>query len=106
MKYYRILIPVLMLFFCSSVFAENMQVFDDIDSDGDGYITKKEARDLTAIKSDWKKADRDNDGKIDVAEFSAFEGRDMFQPADVEEPEPGAAPTMTSKPTEPKMMNK
>ena len=30
MKYYRILIPVLMLFFCSSVFAENMQVFDDI----------------------------------------------------------------------------
>ena len=94
MKYYRLLILVLMLFFCGNIFAEEVKLFDDIDDNGDGYITKQEARDLTEIKANWGKADTDKDGKIDVSEFSAFEGREMFQPVEVEEPEPGAAPTM------------
>ena len=93
MSSYRFLLLVLMLFFCGSVFADKVQIFDDIDGDGDGYITKTEAEGLTEIKENWKKADSDKDGKIDVSEFSAFEGRNMFQPAEVEEPEPGAAPT-------------
>jgi len=93
MKYYRLLIFAFVLFFCGNVVAEKVQNFDDVDEDGDGYITKNEAKDLTEIKKNWTKADTDKDGKIDVAEFSAFEGREMFQPAEVEEPEPGAAPT-------------
>ena len=98
MKYYRLLLPVLFIFFCSNVIAEEVRNFDDVDEDGDGYITKKEARDLTEMKTNWMKADVDQDGKIDVSEFSAFEGRNMFAPVDVEEPEPGAAPSTVTNP--------
>jgi len=93
MKYYRSLLLVLAFLYSVNILAEELQTFDDVDEDGDGYITKKEAKDLTEIQTNWMKADTDKDGKIDVSEFSAFEGREMFQPADVEEPEPGAAPT-------------
>ena len=95
MKFYQLLVVLLLPLFAGNVFAEKLQNFDELDADGDGYITKKEGRDHTEIKTNWMKADTDNDGKIDVSEFSAFEGRNMFEPADVEEPEPGAAPTVS-----------
>jgi hypothetical protein len=93
MKFNRLLFLVLLVFFFSSAMANKAHMFDDVDQDGDGYISKSEAKNLTEMQSNWSDADTDKDGKIDVSEFGAFEGKDMFQPADVEEPEPGAAPT-------------
>lgn len=74
-----------------NVYAAN-QVFDDIDTDKDGYISKSEAEANKSIQSNWDKVDRDMNGKVDISEFSAFEGEGMFQPPELEEPEPGAAP--------------
>jgi len=69
--------------------------FDEIDADGNGFISKAEVKNRKELRDNWKKADKDKDNQLDVSEFSAFEGREMFQPAeDAEEPEPGAAPTM------------
>lgn len=90
MKYSQMLLLVF-LCFCSSLYAQ--QIFDEIDGDGDGYISQSEANVRADITQNWSKADLDKDGRLDVSEFSAFEGREMFVPAEVEEPEPGAAPT-------------
>ena len=68
-------------------------MFNQFDTDGDGYISKQEASQREDLQKNWEQADKDNDNKLDVSEFSAFESREMFQPAEVEEPEPGAAPT-------------
>ncbi|MDH5258378.1 MAG: hypothetical protein OEX07_10225 [Gammaproteobacteria bacterium] len=94
MKFYQILLLAITFSSYTSINAGEVKTFDDIDSDGDGYISKKEANDIDHVKSNWTAADKDNDGKLDVSEFSAFEGKDKFQPPEtMEEPEPGAAPT-------------
>ena len=94
MKYYKLLLLVSSFFISSTIYAGEVQKFGDIDEDADGYISKMEANDYDELKSNWMKADADKDGKLDVSEFSAFEGMGMFQPAeDSSEPEPGAAPT-------------
>jgi len=93
MKYYQILLLAITFFIGSNINAGEVRIFDDIDGNGDGYISKEEVNDLDEIKSNWMKADTDKDGKLDVSEFSAFEGRERFEPPQVAEPEPGAAPT-------------
>jgi len=89
------MIKLVFLIFISTVVANayaDKQIFDEIDNDKDGYISKSEAETNKNIQSNWDKVDRDMDGKVDVSEFSAFESQGMFQPPDLEEPEPGAAP--------------
>lgn len=92
-KYFAL--PLFFLVFTTgSALSATPTTFDEMDSDGNGFISKSEAQARDDISKNWEKADKDNNGKLDVSEFSAFEGRDMFQPAeDAEEPEPGAAPT-------------
>ena len=66
--------------------------FDDLDTNHDGYISADEAKANPDLWKKFTQADKDSNGKLDVSEFSAFEER--FVPADdMEEPEPGAAPT-------------
>lgn len=47
--------------------------FEDLDSDGDGYISKEEAADHPEVIENWQRYDTDRDGRLDEAEFSAFE---------------------------------
>ena len=85
---------LLLVFTVGIAHAEKLQIFDDIDTDGDGYISKSESKSNMNIRNNWTAADTDKDGKIDISEFSAFEGKTTFQPPELEEPEPGAAPSM------------
>jgi len=66
--------------------------FSTMDKDGDGYISITEATGNEQLVRDWAKYDLDSDGKIELSEFSAFEGSaEAFVPPD-DDMEPGAAP--------------
>ncbi len=47
--------------------------FRNIDGNQDGFITRKEAENHQRLITNWDKADANADGKLDSAEFSAFE---------------------------------
>lgn len=83
-----------------STMATAKVTFEQFDTDGDGFISKTEAMENENISKNWTQADKDSNNKLDVSEFSAFESREMFNPADdLEEAEPGAAPTDDSPTT-------
>ena len=66
--------------------------FSTMDKDGDGYISITEATGNEQLVRDWAKYDLDSDGKIELNEFSAFEGSTKaFIPPD-NDMEPGTAP--------------
>jgi len=44
--------------------------FDELDTNGDGYLSMGEADDIV---DDYEKVDANSDGRLDRAEFSAFE---------------------------------
>ena len=72
---------------------EYAQTFEQIDVDGDGYISVEEARVREGLSDKLLIIDTDADGKLNSAEFSAFEGKGRFTPPEESEiPEPGAAP--------------
>jgi Ca2+-binding EF-hand superfamily protein len=57
-------------------------LFKQLDKDADGYISAEEAGAHQALTMGYINADTNEDGKIDNAEFSAFEAQDQFmQPA-------------------------
>jgi hypothetical protein len=48
----------------------------ELDQDGDGIISKEEAKaheDSDVIAENWPQIDANDDGQVDVSEFSAFE---------------------------------
>lgn len=53
--------------------------FYTLDRDSDGYVSKQEADE--SLRAEWDKADRDSNGKLDEAEFSAFEATRAQRPA-------------------------
>jgi hypothetical protein len=68
-------------------------VYDDMDTDANGYITKAEAKVRPDLLKNWDKADKDGDGKLTVTEYENYEGKGRLgSPEDLAEPEPGAAP--------------
>jgi len=72
---------------------EYVQTFEEIDVDGDGYISAKEAEVRTDLSENLQASDTNQDGKLNSAEFSAFEGKGRFTPPEESEiAEPGAAP--------------
>ncbi|MGD8633959.1 MAG: hypothetical protein PVF85_10340 [Anaerolineales bacterium] len=62
--------------------------FDEIDSNGDGYISRDEAQAMPSLADvdHWAKYDKDDDGQIDAVEFSAFEAKHMEK--ETQEPQP------------------
>lgn len=73
--------------------AEEVKTFEELDANSDGYISKDEAKAQKSIEQNWTKADKDKNGRLDISEFSAFEGSGKYEPPeDSEIPEPGAAP--------------
>lgn len=68
--------------------------FGELDADNNAYISSKEASVRKDLVKNFKKIDRDADGKIDLSEYQAYEGKGRYQPPEeTETPELGAAPT-------------
>ncbi len=67
--------------------------FDEMDIDGDGYLSNVEANARPDLTEAWRRIDADSNNRLDISEFSAFEAKERFSPPEEsEEPEPGAAP--------------
>jgi hypothetical protein len=72
---------------------EDYTVFENVDGNADGYISKSEAKVRKDLQDNWKSIDIDNDDKLDISEFSAFEGEGrLVPPQDPDMGELGAAP--------------
>ena len=72
---------------------EYAQTFEKIDVDGDGYISAEEAKVRADLSENLQASDKNRDGKLNSAEFSAFEAEGRFTaPEESEVSEPGAAP--------------
>lgn len=50
--------------------------FDELDADADGKLSRDEAKASEPLEQQFSTVDRNNDGQIDQAEFSAFESGD------------------------------
>jgi len=67
--------------------------FQQLDMDRDGYVTIIEATGHTDLLRKWSYIDDDTDGRLEAAEFSAFEVEPRFVPPDdPEDVELGAEP--------------
>ena len=74
--------------------AEEVQrraTFQQLDIDKDGYVSVIEATGHINLLRKWGEVDKDTDGRLEAAEFSAFEIEPTFVP-DPEDVEIGAAP--------------
>jgi hypothetical protein len=68
-------------------------VYEDLDTDANGYITKDEAKVRKDLLKNWNKIDTDGDGKLTVTEYINYEGKGRLEaPEELEISEPGAAP--------------
>ena len=67
--------------------------FEALDTDGDGYISNREAGAREDLTKGWQAIDKNTDNQLDISEFSAFEGKGRYTPPEEsEEPGIGAAP--------------
>ena len=66
--------------FMSTAFAGENK-FNMLDADADGYITAEEAAAHEGLQQGWTETDANADGKVDAAEFSAFEMKAAEQKA-------------------------
>jgi Ca2+-binding EF-hand superfamily protein len=69
------------------------KVFDTLDKNGDGKITKEEAAGVDTLVEDWVTIDVNNDGSIEVSEFAAVESIEAYTPVEDDNEPIGAAPT-------------
>ena len=49
-------------------------LFDRLDKNKDGFVTREEARDATELQGRFAELDKDNDGKISRSEMRALDG--------------------------------
>lgn len=49
--------------------------FTALDGNGDGRISKKEAKKDRTLSREWRYTDKNGDGALDASEFSAYESR-------------------------------
>lgn len=49
------------------------EMFKQLDTDQDGYISAEEAQAHGDLTSQWDSVDQNSDGQVDQSEFSAFE---------------------------------
>ncbi len=68
---------VISAFFGGAALAAEQPTFQTLDQDGNGTISAQEAESDPALADAWDKADSNQDGVVDRAEFSAFETMEM-----------------------------
>ena len=89
------LVLICNLFAVTSSFAETRSktiMFEDIDADADGSISKSEAKFRKDLSKNFRSADTDNDGTISIDEYTAYHNKGRIDYEEVEVPEVGAAP--------------
>jgi len=59
---------------------ESTASFNNLDADGNGAISREEASNNAALSAAWNAADANQDGQLDMAEFSAVEITDAPVP--------------------------
>lgn len=85
---------IVLIFTATAVWADKIWTFEQLDANSDGYISQKEAKARKDLSENWKIADKNADGKLDSAEFIAYESRGQYEPPnDSMERGIGAAPT-------------
>lgn len=67
-------------------------MFEDIDANADGCISKEESVARTELRDNFSKADTDKSGTVCVDEYTTWHNRGRMEKEEVEIPEPGAAP--------------
>lgn len=67
-------------------------LFEDLDQDHNGAISKEEAKVRKDLSKNFKQIDKNGNGSISVDEYTAYENKGQMVPEEVEIPEPGAAP--------------
>lgn len=85
------------LFAATSAYAaegEKPVIFDDIDTDASGCISKDEATVRKDLIDNYANIDTDKDGKLCIDEYTAYHNRGRETAEEVEIPEVGAAPVM------------
>ncbi|MBU1192847.1 MAG: hypothetical protein KKA36_07525 [Gammaproteobacteria bacterium] len=53
--------------------AMEMETFQTLDADANGYISAEEATSNQALSTQWTALDKDSNNQLDKSEFSAFE---------------------------------
>lgn len=56
---------------CAPVRHENS--FEALDTNNDGSVSRQEAQARSDVVVNWRRIDQNDDGQLDVVEFSAFE---------------------------------
>jgi len=96
MKPFITILPGCLLLFIAgtSVLASNsFYIYENIDSNADGWIDRSEAAERQDLIQNWHVIDTDNDGVIGDLEFLRYEGKDMYEPPyDSQDMDPGAGP--------------
>ena len=57
----------------SAIAHDVVKAFDDLDTDGDGYISRSEGTGRPDVRANWNTIDVNKDGKLTIREFSAYE---------------------------------
>lgn len=73
--------------------AMEVYIFEDIDSDHNGAISRSEAAIREDLAEEFSEIDTNGDNSLSVDEYSSYMNKGV-PPEDVEIPEPGAAPVM------------
>ena len=75
--------------------------FSELDADSNGYLSKEEAGERTAVINQWDRIDKNQDDRIDRAEFAAFEAKDRDMKPSAPEGKSGTVPGNPDKTMEP-----
>jgi len=91
MKTLIVVISVCALY--APVTMSSLLVFEEIDSNVDGWIDRQEASQRQDLIQNWHMIDSNKDGLIGDIEYLRYEGRDMYVPPyDSQDMDPGAGP--------------
>lgn len=77
--------------------AVEMDSFQTLDADANGYISAGEATSNQALSTQWTTLDKDSNNQLDKAEFSAFEIDTESAPASDNMMHDGAMPSTPAK---------
>lgn len=81
------------LYTAASAYAADLPViFEDLDTNADGCISKQEAKARQDLVKNFVEIDKDKSGTLCVDEYTAYENKGKLAPDEVEVPEVGAAP--------------